>query len=280
MTIDTHAHLNFNAYKNDLEDVIERCRKEGIWVVNIGSQYDTSKRAVEIAEKYGSGFFAAIGLHPLHLQTGLVKIKEDIEETQFLSREEKFDPEKYRKLAESKKVVAIGEAGFDYYWKPKTKKKLEIFKQKQEEALSSQFILAKELGLPVILHCRMAHQDLISFLEENGAIRPEKAIVHSFVGTNEQLEKYLSLGYQIGFNGIIFKTIQGIDFDNLIRSAPLEKIMAETDAPYLTPPPFAGKRNEPAFIKSTIEKIAGIKRIEAEEASDQFSKNAREFFGI
>ncbi len=279
MIIDTHAHLNFSAYKSDLNEVVERCVKEKIWVVNVGSQYDTSKRAMEIAEKYGKGFFASIGLHPLHLQAGLVKIKEDLQETQFVSREEKFDPDRYKDLAESKKVVAIGEAGFDYYWKPKTKKKLEIFKKSQEEALSGQFLLAKELALPFILHCRMAHQNLISFLEENEKIRPERAIVHSFVGTEEQLKKYLGFGYHIGLNGIIFKSISGIDFAKIISNIPLDKMMVETDCPYLAPPGLK-ERNEPVFVKYVIERISEIKGISIKEVEERTFENAREFFNI
>jgi TatD DNase family protein len=208
MLIDAHAHLNFNSYKRDLDEIIKRTLDNDIWIINVGSQYTTSQKAVEIAQKYEKGVYAAIGLHPIHLNAGLVKIKLDKEEIAFNSREENFNYEEYKELAKNKKVVAIGEIGFDYYYKPKTKKKLELFKEKQKEVLSQQLKLAKEINLPVIFHCRMAHQDLIEFLRENRDIKPEKAVAHGFVGNSEELKKYLDLGYFIGFNGIIFKKIE------------------------------------------------------------------------
>ena len=138
MLIDTHAHLNFNGYKGDFEEVIKRTLDNNVWVINVGSQYETSKKAVEIAEKYPEGIFAAIGLHPIHLETGLVKIKNDEEEVEVNTKEEVFDYEKYKELARSPKVVAIGEIGLDYYYRPKTKRKLELFKEKQKKALLKQ----------------------------------------------------------------------------------------------------------------------------------------------
>jgi len=115
MLVDTHAHLNFNAYKEDADEVIRRSLDNNVWMINVGSTYETSKRAVEIAERYEKGVYAAIGLHPIHLNAGLVKIKLDKEEIAFNSREEEFDYKKYKELTQSGKVVAIGEIGLDYY---------------------------------------------------------------------------------------------------------------------------------------------------------------------
>ncbi len=280
MLIDTHAHINFNAYKTDADGVIKRTLENDIWVINVGTQYDTSKKAVEIAEKYEKGVYAAIGLHPLHLNAGLVRMKIDKEEIAFNSREESFDYEKYKELARSKKVVAIGETGLDYYWKPKTKRKLELFKEKQKEELSKQLRLAKELNLPVIFHCRMAHQDLTGFLSNNSDIRPEKAVAHGFVGTLEELQKYLDFGFYIGFNGIIFKNIEGINFEESIKQTPLDKILIETDCPYLAPPPFENQRNEPLCLKYAAEKIAKIKKINYEEISRITTENAQKLFRL
>jgi len=263
MLIDTHAHLNFNAYKNDVDEVIKRTLENNTWIINIGTQYETSKKAVEIAQKYEKGAYAAIGLHPIHLETKLVKIKIDPEEIQqFNSKEEEFDYKRYKELAQSEKVVAIGEIGLDYYYKPKTKRKLELFKEKQKEALLKQLELAKELNLPVIFHCRMGHKDLIEILSENSALRPQKAVAHGFVGNLEELQKYLDFGFYIGFNGIIFKSIAGIDFEKNIKETPLEKILIETDCPYLTPPQIEG-RNEPFYVKYVAEEIAKIKNLRA-----------------
>jgi TatD DNase family protein len=161
MLIDTHSHLNFNAYKDDLDEVMKRTLDNDIRVINVGSKYETSKRAVEIAEKY-QGTYAAIGLHPIYASDA-VKIKTDPEEGDFLAKTEIFDKEKYKRIAlsDSRRVVAIGEIGLDYYYRPKTKSKLEIFKQKQKEVFLKQLELARELNLSVIVHCRMAHNDLI-----------------------------------------------------------------------------------------------------------------------
>ncbi len=286
MLIDTHAHLNFNAYKADSEEVIKRTLENDIWVINIGTKYETSKKAVEIAEKYERGVYAAIGLHPIHLNAGLVKMKLDQEETAFNSREESFDYEKYKELVHStgsgqakSKVVAIGEIGLDYYWKPKTRRKLELFKEKQREALLKQLDLAYELNLPVIFHCRMAHKDLINLLKENPEIRPQKAVAHGFVGNLEELKEYLNFGYYIGFNGIIFKSIEGIVFEENIESTPLDKILIETDCPYLTPPQIEG-RNEPLYLKYIVEKIAKIKNISYEEIAEITTKNAKKLFNL
>jgi len=286
MLIDTHAHLNFNAYRNDVEEVIRRSLDNDVWMINVGTNYQTSKKAIEIAQKYKKGVYATVGLHPIHLETGLVKIKNDLEEIEVKTREEEFDYEKYKELAKSKKVVAIGEIGLDYYYKPKTKRKLELFKEKQRLGLCQQLKLAKELNLPVIFHCRMAHGDLIELLTSDVNINSHlrRGVMHGFVGTSEQLEKYLEMGFYIGFNGIIFKNIEGIEvaetsshlspratssrsvFEENIRKTPLEKILIETDCPYLTPPQVEG-RNEPIYLKYVAEEIAKIKNLRAKRTS-------------
>jgi len=280
MLVDTHAHLNFNAYKDDFNKVIERTLTNNIWIINIGSQYETSEMAVEIAQKVEIGVFAAVGLHPIHLETGLVKIKNDKEEIELKTREEDFNCERYKELAQNPKVVAIGEIGLDYYWRPKTTKKKELFKQKQKDLLLKQLELAKELNLPVIFHCRMAHQDLIKFLKENPEIKPEKAVAHGFVGNLEELNQYLNFGYYIGFNGIIFKSIEGINFEENIRNTPLDRILIETDCPYLTPPPFEGQRNEPLYVRYIAKKIAEIKNLSYEEITGITTENAKRLFKI
>jgi len=286
MLIDSHAHLNFAAYKKDVDEVIQRCLNNDVWMINVGTNYQTSKKAVEITQEFPQGVFAAVGLHPIHLETGLVKIKNDTEEIEIKTREEEFDYEKYKELASSigsgqaeSKVVAIGEIGLDYYWRPKTSKKKELFKQKQKDLLLKQLNLAKELNLPVIFHCRMAHQDLIRILLENSEILPKKAVAHGFVGNLEELQKYLDFGFFIGFNGIIFKSIEGIDFEKNIKETPLDKILIETDSPYLTPPPKSG-RNEPLYVKYVAERLAKIKKISYEEVSKITTENAKKLFKI
>jgi TatD DNase family protein len=278
MLIDTHAHLNFDAFKDDADEVIRRSLDEGVWMINVGSHFKSSQKAVALSQKYEKGVYAAIGLHPINLDTGLVRMKRDEVEGCYFEKE--FEYDEYKELAQSKKVVAIGEIGLDYYWRPKTTAKKELFKQKQKELLSKQLKLAKELNLPVIFHCRVAHDDLIDFLDKNPKIRPEKAITHGFVGSSEQLKKYLNFGFYIGFNGIIFKKIEGIDFEKNIKETPLEKILVETDCPYLPPPSVGGERNEPIHVKYVAEEIAKIKNISLEKVAKTTTQNAKQLFQI
>ncbi len=255
MLIDTHAHLNFPAFKNDAEEVIKRSLNNNVWLINVGSQYGTSKRAVEIAEEYKEGVYAAIGLHPIYSKDG-------------------FQYEKYKELAESKKVVAVGEIGLDY------KAEYVLFKEKQKEVFLKQIDLTRELDLPIIFHCRMAHHDLLDIIDAN-----LRGVIHCFTGTWEEAQRYLEMGFYLGFNGIIFK----LNLDEIIQKAPLEKILVETDCPFLTPPQeegpasaksSAGKRNEPFFVKYVAEKIAKIKGLGYKEISRVTTENAKKLFKI
>ena len=243
MIIDTHSHLNFSAYKNDLDEVIKRTLDNGIFAINVGSKYDTSKEAIRIAENY-KGMHAAVGLHPLHCA------------------DETFDKERYRELAE--KAVAIGEIGLDY--------KTDLYREKQKEVFIEQLDLAKELDLPVIIHSRMAHGDLIEILKGRDA----KGVIHCFTGSINELKQYLNLGFYIGLNGIIFK----MDLKEAIKNCPLESMLVETDCPYLTPPQKGDKRNEPLFITHIIDKIAEIKGISFDEVADKTAENAKELFKL
>jgi len=247
MLIDSHAHLNFNAFKDDLEKVIERCHKEDLYVTNVGSNYETSKKAVEIAEK-NKNMYAAIGLHPIHV------------------KDEEFDSGKYRELAKSSKVVAIGEIGIDYF------KDYALFKDKQKEVLLKQLSLAEELNLPVIFHCRMAHEDLLEIIKE----RDVKGVIHCFTGRWKEAEQYLAKGLFLGINGIMFK----FDLKTVIKNVSLDNILVETDCPYLTPPSAGAERNEPIFVKYVVEEIAKIKKISFDEVASATVWNTRDLFGI
>ncbi|MDO8639599.1 MAG: TatD family hydrolase [bacterium] len=277
MLIDTHSHLNFNAYKDDADEVIRRSLDNNVWMINVGSQYTTSRRAVEIAEKYPEGVFAAVGLHPIHLAEGIFKTKLDEEEINFQTKNEDFQAEKYKALAQSKKVVAIGEIGLDYYYRPKTKTKLEQFKQKQKEVFLNQLELAKDLNLPVIIHCRAAHNDLIEILNyqlKTTSYKPS-GVIHCFTGDWEQAQQYIEMGFYLGLNGIIFK----LDLEEVIKKIPLDRILVETDCPYLTPIPFVG-RNEPLYIKSVVQRIAEIKNTDFFAIEKETTENAKKLFRI
>lgn len=245
MLIDSHAHLNFNVYKNEAQEVLQRSLDKDVWMVNVGSQYSTSRKAVEIAEKYPQGVYAAVGLHPIHAK-------------------DEFNYEKYKNLAKSEKVKAIGEIGLDY------KSEYVSFKEKQKQAFLQQMKLAEELKLPVIFHCRMAHEDLIEIINSN-----LQGVIHCFTGDLEQAKKYLDMGLYLGFNGIIFK----LNLDEIIKKTPLDKILIETDCPYLTPPQEQD-RNEPIYVKHVAEKIAQLKGLTFEEISKMTTENAKQLFRI
>jgi TatD DNase family protein len=275
MIIDTHSHVNTHAFKEDRDEVIKKTLAEGVWMINVGTKYHTSHAAVEIAGQYQEGVFAAVGLHPMYAASEFIKIKHDPDEEEFLIIENTFDKEKYKRLAlsDSRRVVAIGEIGLDYYYKPKTTEKLAQFKEKQKQIFTEQLDLAKELNLPVILHCRMAHDDVIEILQ---ARHESRGVIHCFTGTLEQAKKYVALGFYLGINGIIFK----FNIDDVIKEIPLEKLVVETDCPYLTPPMAPEKRNQPLFIKYTMQKIADVKNISFDQVCEVTTANAKKLFGI
>ena len=275
MLIDTHAHINFSSFDKDREQVIQKCLSNNLWMINVGTNLKTSEEVINIAQKYTQGIYASIGLHPINLDTGLVKIKFDENEGKHLEKE--FDYERYKKLAlhsfSKGRVVAIGEIGLDYYWKPKTTGRKQRFFQLQKDLLLEQLELAKELNLPVIFHCRMAHEDLLEILKSQKGI---KGVVHCFTGTWEQAQKYMDLGLYLGFNGIIFK----LDLNGIIKKTPLERILIETDCPYLVPPNFPEQRNSPLGVKYVVQRIAEIKGIDLETVSKITTQNAKTLFNL
>ncbi len=273
---DSHAHLNFLAFKNDVDEVISRSLVNNCQMVNVGSNYQTSRQAVELAAKHPHGVYASVGLHPIHLAKGVFKMKLDPEE-EAADNESDVSFADYEKLAgSSKKVVAIGEIGLDFYYKPKTRTKMEEFRKNQYQALESQLAIAEKLNLPVIFHCRSAHRELIEFLRVKNQSRAIKGVVHCFTGSWQEAKQYLELGLYLGFNGIIFK----LDLEETIKNIPLEKMLVETDCPYLTPPDLGKGRNEPLNVSYIIKRIAELRKTSYQEIETITSKNAEVFFSI
>ena len=299
MLIDTHGHVNFNAFRDDSNEVLRRTLENNTWVVMPGTQYSTSRRAVEMAEGFEKGVYAAVGLHPIHLGE---QRKVDVLETQsegsrlatlardnsanwmtFETRSEEFDIEKYRELTKSKKTVAIGEFGLDYYYRPKGKAKLEAFKAKQKEVFLKQVELAEEAHLPMILHCRVAHDDMLELLTTNYKLQTKnlRGVVHCFTGTVEEAQKFMALGLYIGFNGLILKDVPALpNPEEVISAIPLDRIVLETDSPYLTPPILGSERNEPLFVKYVAEEIARIKKVSVQEVAEATTQNAKVLFTL
>lgn len=270
LLIDTHSHVNFKDYKSDGDAVIKRALKNDIWLINVGAEFGSSERAVKYSQKYHEGVFAAVGLHPVHLQDQKIK-ERDIE---FETKAEEFDAGKYKELAGQPKVVAIGEVGLDYYRVKDDEAKI---KEKQKEIFKKQIELAIELDKPIIIHCRNAHADVLEILKSY-FLNPKsqaRGVIHSFSGNYKQARQYREMGFKIAFNGII---TFARDYDKAILDTPLEDILIETDCPYLTPVPYRGKRNEPLYAIEVAKKLAELKGVSLEQVAEQTTKNAKEVF--
>lgn len=277
--IDTHAHINFHVYEPDINEVIDRTKESGVTVINIGTQQDTSSRAVELAESH-EHLYAIVGLHPIHTTASFHDHDElGNQGEEFTSRGEIFDAEYYRTLIQSsKKVVGIGECGLDYYRIDSQTKEI------QEVAFRAQIELALELNLPLMLHVRPsqdsydAYYDVLDILKEYKQQHPElRGQAHFFAGTPEIAQSFIELGFYISFTGVI--TFAKM-YTELVAAVPLNKILSETDAPYVTPVPFRGQRNEPIHVREVVHKIADIKNIDMDEVSQAIAQNTYDLYGI
>ena len=267
---DTHTHVNFTAFKDDADATIQRALDNHTWLVNVGTQINTSRSAVEWSGKYARGVFAAIGLHPIHTWQQAV----DEEESHFKSHDEKFDPVAYEKLL-TDKVVAVGECGLDYFRLPAENREEAVVKQKTEFINQLQF--AKQHSLPVIIHCRDAYEDVLDILKSEYA--GGAGIIHSFTDTWVTAKKFLDIGFSVALNGILTFDKTG-KLAEVVENTPMNRLLTETDAPYLTPPPFRGKRNEPNYVQYVATRIAEIKKLSLEETANQTFQNACELFRI
>ena len=283
MLIDTHCHLNFNAYKDDSLEIAKQSLEKQVWVINVGSQATTSERAVEIADKFDEGIYAAVGLHPSHLFT----MEVDEEEAQFETRGEDFDFEFYKNIAENEKTVAIGETGLDYHYIPEGVS-LDEVKEKQQKVFRMHLDLAGEMNLPVIVHSRDTYEELYRILKEyiDAGRLERKAVIHCYLGDWGWAKKFLNIGCMISFTGIITfppkksQIDQGKKILEVIENIPLDRIMIETDAPFLSPVPYRGERNLPWRVEEVAKKICEIKNISFEEVAGITTNTARNFFEV
>lgn len=284
MLIDSHAHVNFNAFKDDGDKIIKKCLDNNVWVVNVGAEIKTSQRAVEYANRYNQGVYAIVGLHPIHILVEDNNSNRDVDNEDIKYRE-KFDYQKYLDLAKDNKVVAIGEVGLDYHHfeDPTNYESLQIYElekegiiKKQKEILVEFIKIANEVNKPVAIHCWGAYKDLLDILQNNPVNK--KGIIHSFVGSYKTAREFREMGFKLSFNGII---TYSESYDKVIRDTPIEDILIETDCPYLTPSPLERySRNEPMNVKYVLEKIAKLKEISPDEVEEIIERNTREVFGI
>lgn len=267
MLIDSHAHLNFKAYDDDLEDVIKRCDDQAMKVINIGAAFDTSQKAVVLA-KDNKDFYASIGLHPIHVY------------------DEEFDLEKFQSLINDK-VVATGETGFDYFhlWQvlEKGAKSVEEVKQKQEKVFRAHIKLARENNLALVVHGRNGKEDKTAYEDIYRVLKDEKverAVVHCYGGNLEEAKKFVDLGMYLGFTGIVTFDNKTEELREIARWIPMDKMLIETDSPYLTPVPFRGQRNEPSYVRYVAKQIADLRNMSVDEVIEITGQNAIKLFNL
>ena len=253
MLFDTHAHYDDERFDGDREALLAGMPEKNVGlIVNPGCDISSSRTAVALAESFDF-VYAAVGIHPENcgdFEPGMI--------------------DQLRQMAKNPRVVAIGEIGLDYYWAENPPREL------QQEVLRRQLRLAEELGLPVIIHDRDAHRDTLEMVREFPRVR---GVFHCFAGSAEMARELIKMGWMLSFNGAItFKNAKKAP--EVIAAVPLEKLMIETDAPYLTPVPHRGERNDSSYVRLVAEKIAQIKGLTPEEVEKATWENGRRFFGV
>lgn len=251
MLIDSHAHLDSSQFDADREHVIRRALEADVKVISIATDIASSRKTLEIARKYELP--CTVGIHPHAAE-------------QFLGEE---TLEQLRRLCAEPYVVAVGEIGLDY-WKEYAPR------QSQQRAFRAQLALAQELGKPVVIHLRDAADDLIKILKEHAGVR---GVVHSFTGEWALAQELLAMGFYLSVNGIVT-----FEKSHTVREAvariPLERVLVETDCPYLAPVPMRGKRNEPSFVRYVVQTVAQIKQIAFDQVAQATTRNTQEVFGL
>lgn len=254
---DAHSHIQDPAFDADREEVIARMHNEGVWSIVVGTDLNFSKQAVALASNH-EHLFAAIGIHPTD------------------KFDEPFVRSEFDALAESKKVVAVGECGLDYY---RMQNDSPEERARQRDLFETQLHFAVDHGLPLMIHCRDAHEDMIAILRNKKKELGEQlwGNIHFFTAPLDIAKQYLELGFSLSFSGVI---TFARDYDDVVKYAPLDMILSETDTPYAAPIPHRGKRNEPVFIKETIAKIAELRGEDLETVERALVENAWRIFRL
>lgn len=262
--IDTHCHLDFERFDADREAVVRRATEAGVTrIVVPGLDIASSRAAIELAERH-PGIYAAVGFHPNSIGSAPPGLDETLDTV--------------RDLAQHEKVVAIGEIGLDYYWDT-TPHVL------QHGWLRAQLDLAADLKLPIILHNRDATDDILAMLQEwtqnnrRADATQRTGVMHSFSGNKDAAEKTVEMGLYVGFTGpITFKKAD--ETRQVAAQVPADRLLVETDSPFLTPHPYRGKRNEPAYVRYVAEGLAEVRGVSLEEMAEQTTRNACRLFGL
>jgi TatD DNase family protein len=254
MLIDSHAHIDMSHFVNDLDEVLQRAQEQGLKaIINVGIDESSSRAAVALADKY-SQVYAAVGIHPHDAKNAGKDVIVALSE-----------------LALHPKVVAIGEMGLDYYRNLSPR-------LVQQKMFRQQIELAKQLRKPIIVHDRDAHADTLKILKEQRAIEVG-GVMHCYSGSWELAQEYLKMGFYLSFAGpVTYGNARKLQ--EVARKMPLDRILVETDCPFLTPVPYRGKRNEPSYVVKTAEKIAQLKGINFEELAKHTTENTMRLFNI
>ncbi len=252
MLIDTHAHLTMSQF-GDLEEVLKRAKEAGVeYIINAAFDLESSKKSLELAGRYPN-IFACAGIHPHNAG--------ELDESSL---------SELSALLKNKKTLAVGETGLDFY-------NNEVPEAVQTKAFVKQIEISRDSGLPLVLHGRSAPDKMLEVL--NSEAKGQKAVFHCFSQDSAYAKKVLDLGYYISFTGVItFKNAHSMR--EVVKTVPLERMMIETDCPYLAPQKFRGQRNEPAYVRYVAEMIAEVKKINKEEVEAKTTETAIEFFGI
>ncbi len=274
---DVHTHVQFAAFDKDREEVIKRSLENKVGFLNVGTQKETSLAAVHLAQIYENWpLYAAVGLHPLHAHKSFFdknELSEDKDSISFFGEEFDFDFYKDLVLSNQKKVLAIGECGLDYF-----RVKEKEYRERQQEVFQKQIGLAYQVKKPLMIHCRLAFDDLLLILKNyKNYLNDPPGIVHFFSGNKQQAQDFLNLGFSFTFSGVITFSR---DYDDLIKFLPLKNILSETDAPYVAPVPFRGRRNEPLYVIEVVKKIAELKGLTLEQTKSFLLENVKKFFKI
>lgn len=287
MLIDSHCHVNFNAYSEDTDKVIDRCLSNDIWLINIGSEYNTSFKTVEIANNYDQGVYAVIGLHPIHVTSDITEsVIVGGQKKEVKTPQEEFNYNKYKFLATSSdKVVGLGEVGLDYFYFDKNDNDADDKKKLQKEVFGEFINLSYELNLPLVIHCRGhrddpygAYDDVLKLIKNSN--KDVRGVIHCFGGNLSQAKEFIELGFYVGFTGIITFKKKAEDLQAIVREISLKKILIETDSPFLAPEPYRGQRNEPFYVKFVAEKVAELKSVTIDEVANVTTDNAKKIFNI
>ncbi|HYK08027.1 MAG TPA: TatD family hydrolase [Candidatus Eisenbacteria bacterium] len=288
--IDVHCHLNFHAYAKDYDECIKRAKEKGVkTIINVGTKIDSSEKAVELANTYDN-LYAIVGVHPHHADK--MEFPVISSETRDLPRDEishsvRNDKASWlaqlEQLAKQPKVVAIGEIGLDYY---RYQSNGIVDPDTQKEFFEAQIELAHRVGLPIQIHNRHAGKDIIEILKhhKNLLMTDFPGMFHCFAGSKEVLQDALDLGFMIGFDGNStypgLAPLETTSLTELAKYTPLDRLLTETDSPFLTPIPHRGTRNEPSYVIIVGEFLAKVKGVNFEKIDQQTTKNARELFHL